>query len=83
MTNIIAAEKMRDRIPTSWVVQFEQMTNEELAFWAKDVDLKPEVKAYCGWELDYRVATGLEVYMDNQGKGLEATSELKRRRVHS
>ena len=79
--NLIALERQRERIPTSWLITFEGMTNDELAYWASDDAIKPEVRAYCGWELDYRVGAGIEVYMHNTGEGLDAKSELRRRKV--
>ena len=71
-TNVamIAAEHQRARIPTQWVIEFDGMTNEELAYFAAHAG-KPDVRAYCGWELEYREAFGFEVYYDGESDAMQ------------
>lgn len=60
----VAIANQRAKIPTNIAVTFEQMTNDELASMALDDKLKPDTRAYAGWELDYREAMSIEVYYD-------------------
>lgn len=62
-TQQIAAETQRRRIPDEWLVQFDGMTNEELAWFAENAD-HATCRSYCGWELEYRESFGIEVYID-------------------
>lgn len=70
----VAIANQRSKIPTHYAVLFEQVANEELASLSVDDGLKPETRAYAGWELDYREAMGIEVYYDAK------TDSIKRRR---
>ena len=54
--NQVAAAQMRQRIPTEWIVQFQDWTAEALQSLASDAGVRPEMRAYAGWELDYRLA---------------------------
>jgi hypothetical protein len=74
MTMQVALSNQRQRIPTGILAGFEAITNQELAFWADDEHLPADLRAYCGWELEYREAFGIEVYIDAE------SGELKRRR---
>lgn len=66
-TQAIAAESQRRRIPSEWLIEFESMTNEELA-WFASTALKDVTRAYCGWELEYREAFGIDVTMGDNGE---------------
>lgn len=70
----VAVANLRAKIPTAYAVTFEQMTNNELASMASDDKLKTEIRAYAGWELDYREAMGIEVFYDADA------DQIKRRR---
>lgn len=72
----IAAERQRERIPTGFLVQFEEVTNAELASMATESGGCPQQwRTYAGWELEFREAFGIDVYY-------EATAdEIRRRRV--
>jgi hypothetical protein len=74
-TSLIAAEKQRDRIPSGYLIQFEGITNAELGSMARDDKIPQQWRVYCGWELDYREAAGIEIVYD-----AEADS-MKRRRA--
>jgi len=71
----VSAESQRRRIPERWQLTFVQVTDDELAGMASDDKLRPEVRAYALWELEYREAFGVEVYYDDKGDA------IKRRRT--
>lgn len=73
MTNQVAATDLRRRIPDRWLIEFDGMTNDEMAWFSENAD-DAEVRAWCGWELEYREAFKIEVYIDHE------SGELKRRR---
>ena len=76
MTNAqasIAAEKQRERVPTVYLVQFEEITNVELASMCTGDSCPTQWKAYAGWELEYREAFRIDVYYDAE------TDAIKRR----
>ena len=56
----ITASQMRQRIPTEWLLIFEEWSNESLLSWSEDASASAS-KAYAGWELDYRLAFGIDV----------------------
>jgi len=70
----IAAERQRERIPTPYLMQFEEITNVELASMAGDDGCPQKWRTFCGWELDYREAFGIDVYYD------EKADAIRRRR---
>jgi hypothetical protein len=77
MTNAqvaIAAENQRRKIPDRWALTFTEITNVELASITTDEKLRPEVRAYALWELEYREAFGIEVVYDAE------SDQIKRRR---
>ena len=59
MTNQISASQQRQRIPTEWQIVFQEWTNDSLLSLSKDGIAPPSIRAYAGWELDYRVAFGI------------------------
>lgn len=63
---LIAAESQRRRIPERWMVAFTEVTNGELAGMTRDEKLRPEVKAYAIWELEYREAAGIALEYDTE-----------------
>ena len=73
MTNQVAATDNRRRIPDRWLMEFDGMTNAEMAWFSDNAD-DTEVRAWCGWELEYREAFRVEVYIDAK------TGDLKRKR---
>ena len=59
---MIAAEHQRQRIPAQWLIEFEDWTDDSLASLASDPKVSNrEVKAWAGWELEYREAFGIVV----------------------
>ena len=52
----VAASQMRAKVPTEWLMEFQDWTAEALQSLALDVAVKREIRAYAGWELDYRIA---------------------------
>lgn len=72
--NEITAARQRERIPTGYLLQFEGLTNAELASMSRD-ELCPEKwRTFCGWELEYRESTNIEVYYDDKA------DQIKRRK---
>jgi hypothetical protein len=86
----IAAERQRERIPSRYLAEFEGMTNSELAWFADNaLDTRAEIeehgrtrkitgselRAWFGWELDYREAFNIDVYYDAEADA------IKRRRT--
>ena len=70
-TTQIAAQRQHERIPTYYLLQFEELTNAELASMARD-DLCPEKWCtFCGWELEYREAVAIEVYYDDKADAIK------------
>ena len=57
----IAASQQRQRIPTEWQVEFLTWSNDSLLSLNEDAIVRPEIRAYAGWELDYRIANAIEV----------------------
>lgn len=74
MTMQVAATNQRQKIPAIWLVEFEGITDDELA-WITANGATAELRAYAGWELEYRESFGIEVGYD------EASNEIKRRRT--
>jgi uncharacterized surface anchored protein len=73
-TEAVAIATQRAKIPTKYAITFEQITNAELASMTRDDYLKAEVKAYAGWELDYREAMEITVYYEAN------SDQIKRRK---
>lgn len=71
---LIAAERQRARIPAKTALEFEEITNQELSWMTRDQEINHEVRIYAGWELDFREASGIEVYFDAE------TDSIRRRR---
>lgn len=57
----VAASQARERIPTDWLILFAEWTNSSLLSFTQDVTAQPKTKVYAGWELDYRLAFGINV----------------------
>ena len=74
-TRMIATDRQRSHIPLRYQVTFEEVTNAELRSMNEDQKLRAETRAYAGWELDYREASGIEVYYDDKA------DEIKRRKA--
>lgn len=55
----VAASQGRQRLPTEWLLVFEEWSNTSLISWSKDAT--GPSRAYAGWELDYRLAFGIDV----------------------
>ena len=60
-TEQISASQQRQRIPTEWQIEFLTWKNSSLLSLSQDATAQHEVKAYAGWELDYRIAFGILV----------------------
>ena len=58
---MIAADHQRQRIPTEWLLVFDDMTNEALDSLSLDPAVGTNARTYAGWELEYRTAFGLLV----------------------
>ena len=73
MTNQVAATEQRKRVPTEWQIVFQDWTNASLLSLSNDDTAPPNIRAYAGWELDYRIAFDITVedppMPDVQGKG--------------
>ena len=52
----VSAAQMRNKIPTEWLMEFQDWSLEALQSLASDVMAKRELRAYAGWEFDYRAA---------------------------
>ena len=72
--NQIPAERQRERIPTTYLLQFEEITNAELGSMERDDKCQEKWRTFCGWELEYREAMNIEVFYD------EKVDAIKRRR---
>lgn len=72
---LIAAERQRARIPAKTALQFEEITNQELSWMARDQEISSNLRIYAGWELDFREAAGIEVYYDAE------TDSIRRRKL--
>lgn len=53
--------QQRSKIPDIWQVVFADWSNESLLSLSLDVGRPLEVRAYAGWELDFRNAFGIEI----------------------
>ena len=74
-TNQVAASQQRERIPTNYLLQFDGLTNAELASMSRD-ELCPEKwRSFCLWEMEYREVMGVELYYDADADA------IKRKRV--
>ena len=72
---MVAAEHQRQRIPALWLMEFEDWTNASLAGLSADPVVGREIKAWAGWELEYREAFNVVVDYD------PSTWQLRRRRA--
>lgn len=88
MTNarLIGPERTRQMIPEAQRKAFEWLTNDELAWLymhaRNDRPGDMDAKTYAGWELDYRIAAGIEVYLDVPAGGpMEAGKHWKEARI--
>ena len=61
-TNQVAASQQRARIPTEWLVELQTWSDDALLSLSRDVVVAPSIRAYAGWELDYRIAFAVEVH---------------------
>ncbi len=59
----VAANQQREHIPAEFLVNFDNLTNEELAWLSKDEFTAASVRTYAGWELEYREAFRIECYL--------------------
>lgn len=60
-TEQIAASQQRHMIPKEWLTEFNDWTNTSLSSLAGDEQASRDIRAWAGWELDYRMAFGIEV----------------------
>jgi hypothetical protein len=54
----IAADRQHSMVPAMWQVEFQTWTDDALLSLVEDERASPDVRAYAGWELDYRQAFG-------------------------
>ena len=52
----VATSQMRAKIPTEWAMELMDWSLEALRSLASDVMVKREIRAYAGWEFDFRAA---------------------------
>ena len=57
----VAASQQRNKVPTEWQIVFQDWTNGSLLSLSNDADVSPSLRAYAGWELDYRIAFDISV----------------------
>lgn len=58
---MIAANQQRQQIPGDWLLVFNDWSNNSLLSLSQDVLAPSKVRAWAGWEFDYRAAFGIEV----------------------
>lgn len=86
-TEQIAANQQRQQIPAQWQLDFQTWTNAALLSLLEDEMADPEVRAYAGWELDYRIAFSKTALPEKQKPPIDrsrwtlagAQSEIRRR----
>lgn len=64
----VSASQQRQRIPTEWLIIFNDWTNESVSSLAGDMKIHPNVRAYAQWESEYREA--FEVMVVDSGPEL-------------
>lgn len=57
-TEKVAANQQRTQIPAVWQMEFQTWSDAALLSLNEDGRADPEIRAYAGWELDYRIAFG-------------------------
>ena len=57
-TEQIAAARQREAVPAVWQLEFQTWSDDALLSLNEDERASPDVRAFAGWELDYRVAFG-------------------------
>lgn len=57
-TEQIAVSKQRDLVPQEWQLEFQTWSDDALLSLLGEELADPEVRAFAGWELDYRIAFG-------------------------
>ena len=57
----VAASQQRQRIPTDWLMVFQEWSNDSLLSLSQDVIAQQAKRAWAAWELEYRIAFGIEV----------------------
>ena len=57
-TEQIAASQQRQLVPPAWQLEFQTWSDAALLSLNEDGRADPEIRAYAGWELDYRIAFG-------------------------
>lgn len=59
----VMASKQRDMVPADWQMIFADWSNDALLSLNQDTLRPLKVRAWAGWELDFRDAFGIEVPM--------------------
>lgn len=57
-TEKVAANQQRAAIPLAWQMEFQTWSDDALLSLNEDGQADPEIRAYAGWEFDYRIAFG-------------------------
>lgn len=57
----VAMSQQRGKVPDKWQLVFADWANEALLSLATDIRRPLEVRAFAGWELDFRNAFGIEI----------------------
>lgn len=64
----VAAREMHDRISSGALLLFESTTNDGLLSMSQDERLPDELRAFAGWELEYREAMGVYIDLNPSGQ---------------
>ena len=68
----IAAEQQRRHIPKDCLINFDALTNDELAWLSKDEFSGTETRTFAGWELEYREAFNIVCFIRQDGEFVRA-----------
>ncbi len=60
-TEQIAASQQRQQVPADWQLVWAEWTNDSLDSLSHDDTAPPKVRIWAGWELDYRIAFGIDI----------------------
>lgn len=57
----VAASQQRQRIPTDWLMEFQEWSNDSLLSLSQDEGVSRAERTWAAWELEYRIAFDIEV----------------------
>ena len=73
----VATSQQRQMIPRPWLLEFDDWYNSGLASLRDDLLAPRNVRAYAGWELEYRAAFNIAV--EYQEGDVEAAYDQRQR----